>query len=110
MTNSTKKTTIEALRAQGRTLLALADAMESEAAEQPTNDAAGELLTVAELAKLKKCSVDTIRRFVGEGCPHSRVGARARFVLADVDRWLASRTRKTRDGSAPVLLSRGGGR
>jgi hypothetical protein len=54
------------------------------------NDTAERLLTQADYARFRRCSIRTVERerAVGTGCPYIRLGARILYRLADVDRFV----------------------
>jgi hypothetical protein len=54
------------------------------------HDIGDRLLTQAEYARYRRCSIRTIERerAVGTGCPYVRIGARILYRLADVDRFV----------------------
>jgi hypothetical protein len=49
-----------------------------------------ELITAAEFARLRRCSLRTLdrERAIGAGCPYVRLGARVLYRLADVERYI----------------------
>jgi hypothetical protein len=53
-------------------------------------DTADRLLTQAEFADFRRCSIRTIERerAVGTGCAYVRLGARIFYRLADIDRFV----------------------
>jgi excisionase family DNA binding protein len=49
------------------------------------------LLTIAEVAEYLKVSPKTVRRFMGRGLPHYRLGRVLRFKERDVFQWVEAR-------------------
>jgi hypothetical protein len=49
-----------------------------------------ELITAAEFARLRRCSLRTLdrERAEGRGCPYVRLGARVLYRRADIERYI----------------------
>lgn len=54
-----------------------------------------ELITAAEFARLRRCSLRTLdrERATGTGCPYVRLGARVLYRLADVEGYIEAHVR-----------------
>jgi hypothetical protein len=54
-----------------------------------------ELITPAEFARLRRCSLRTLdrERATGTGCPHVRLGARVLYRRADIERYIEEHVR-----------------
>jgi excisionase family DNA binding protein len=59
-------------------------------------------MTPAELAATLRISERTVSRMVIDGCPSLLVGARRRFVLADVIAW--TKERACQSATAPMAV------
>src|SRR5262249_34772030 len=62
---------------------------------EPASDA--ELMTTAEFAQYRRCSLRTLdrERAEGRGCPYLRIGSRILYRRRDVDSWIEAQIRGT---------------
>jgi hypothetical protein len=63
-----------------------------------------ELLTAAEYARLRRCSLRTLdrERADASGCPHVRLGGRVFYRRNDIEHYIATHVRRHNGGELPV--------
>jgi hypothetical protein len=68
-----------------------------------------ELLTAAEYARLRRCSLRTLdrERANSSGCPHVRLGGRIFYRRSDIERYLETLVRR-HDGYELIGVGRNG--
>jgi hypothetical protein len=69
-----------------------------------------ELLTAAEYARLRRCSLRTLdrERANRSGCPYARLGGRILYRRSDIERYIETLVRR-HDGDSLLGVSRGHG-
>jgi Helix-turn-helix domain len=60
-----------------------------------------ELITAAEFARLRRCSLRTLdrERATGTGCPYVRLGGRVLYRRADIHRYIEQNVRGLKGGT-----------